>query len=44
MRDAVDSLSCPSRTTALWDYLERAAYFMVNSMDASPDGLGSLIG
>ena len=34
MRDAVDSLelSEPHRT-ALWDYLERAAYFMVNSME-----------
>ena len=32
MRDAVDSLELPEpyRTT-LWDYLERAAYFMVNS-------------
>jgi len=34
MRDAVDSLELPEpyRTT-LWDYLERAAYFMVNSME-----------
>src|SRR3982750_974876 len=32
MRDAVDSLDLPEpyRTT-LWDYLEKAAYFMVNS-------------
>ena len=32
MREAVDSLNLPepSRST-LWDYLERAAYFMVNS-------------
>ena len=34
MRDAVDSLGLdePHQTT-LWDYLERAAYFMVNSME-----------
>ena len=34
MRDAVDSLDLPEpNRTALWDYLERAAYFMVNSME-----------
>jgi hemoglobin len=34
MRAAVDSLGLPEpHHTALWDYLERAAYFMVNSMD-----------
>ena len=34
MRDAVDSLDLPEpHRTALWDYLERAAYFMVNSME-----------
>src|SRR3954467_8843746 len=32
MRDAVDSLGLPApQHQALWDYLERAAYFMVNS-------------
>ena len=32
MRDAVDSLGLPEQQhTMLWDYLERAAYFMVNS-------------
>ncbi|GIM90755.1 globin [Paractinoplanes toevensis] len=32
MRDAVDSLGLPAdRRTQLWDYLERAAYFMVNA-------------
>lgn len=32
MRTAVDSLALPeSQHTMLWDYLERAAYFMVNS-------------
>jgi hemoglobin len=32
MRNAVDSLGLPElHRTALWDYLERAAYFMVNS-------------
>ena len=32
MRDAVDSLNLPEpHRSALWDYLERAAYFMVNS-------------
>ena len=34
MRDAVDSLDLPEAyRTTLWDYLERAAYFMVNSME-----------
>ena len=34
MRDAVDSLELQEPyQTALWDYLERAAYFMVNSME-----------
>ena len=32
MREAVDSLGLPEpQRGALWDYLERAAYFMVNS-------------
>ena len=32
MRAAVDSLGLPKpHHTALWDYLERAAYFMVNT-------------
>jgi hemoglobin len=34
MRVAVDSLGLPAEQhTQLWDYLERAAYFMVNAMD-----------
>jgi len=34
MRDAVDSLELPEPyQKALWDYLERAAHFMVNSME-----------
>ncbi|MFI5496907.1 globin [Actinoplanes sp. NPDC051859] len=37
MRAAVDSLTLPEpQHTQLWDYLERAAYFMVNTMDAHP--------
>lgn len=37
MRRAVDQLDLqPEVTTALWDYLERAAYFMVNAMDDTP--------
>src|SRR3954447_2487420 len=32
MRDAVDSLGLPEpHQSALWEYLKRAAYFMVNS-------------
>jgi hemoglobin len=39
MREAVDTLGLPEpHRTALWDYLERAAYFMVNTMDAQPGG------
>jgi hemoglobin len=34
MRDAVDSLDLPEdQERTLWEYLERAAYFMVNTMD-----------
>ena len=34
MRRAVDSLSLPEeQEAALWQYLERAAFFMVNTMD-----------
>lgn len=34
MRRAVDSLDLPEATaTELWNYLERAAYFMVNTME-----------
>ena len=34
MRDAVDSLDLPEPyAKTLWDYLEKAAYFMVNSME-----------
>ncbi|MBO4208353.1 globin [Micromonospora echinofusca] len=37
MRRAVDSLDLPPQyATALWEYLERAAYFMVNTMDEEP--------
>jgi hemoglobin len=39
MRTAVDSLGLPEpQHTTLWEYLERAAYFMVNKMDAHPGG------
>jgi hemoglobin len=35
MRDAVDSLGLPEpHHSALWEYMERAAYFMVNTDDA----------
>jgi hemoglobin len=34
MRAAVDALELPEAyEKTLWDYLERAAYFMVNKMD-----------
>jgi hemoglobin len=34
MRDAVDTLGLPAEQEAvLWDYLERAAHFMVNRLD-----------
>ena len=34
MRAAVDSLDLPpQQRQTLWDYLERAAFFMVNSME-----------
>ncbi|HEU4421871.1 MAG TPA: globin [Pilimelia sp.] len=34
MRRAVDSLALPAELDAtLWDYLERSAYFMVNTLD-----------
>ena len=37
MRRAVDSLDLPEESaTTLWQYLERAAYFMVNTMDETP--------
>ncbi|WP_433793767.1 globin [Actinoplanes sp. CA-252034] len=36
MRVAVDSLGLPDeQRTQLWEYLERAAYFMVNAMDSA---------
>jgi hemoglobin len=39
MRRAVDSLDLPAeQATTLWDYLERAAYFMVNTLDPA-DGV-----
>ncbi|GAB1645551.1 globin [Krasilnikovia sp. MM14-A1259] len=35
MREAVDSLGLPEpHHSALWEYMERAAYFMVNTMDS----------
>lgn len=38
MRRAVDSLDLPAEADrALWDYLERAAYFMVNTDPFRPD-------
>jgi hemoglobin len=34
MRHAVDTLNLPAeQETTLWSYLERAAMFMVNTMD-----------
>ncbi|MEV4630074.1 globin [Micromonospora sp. NPDC049523] len=37
MRRAVDSLALPQEyEQTLWDYLERAAYFMVNTDDGEP--------
>ncbi|WP_410811500.1 globin [Micromonospora sp. 067-2] len=39
MRHAVDQLDLePEVASALWDYLERAAYFMVNAMEDPADG------
>ncbi|WP_328343705.1 globin [Micromonospora sp. NBC_00421] len=39
MRHAVDELALPPETaTALWDYLERSAYFMVNVMEDPASG------
>ena len=43
MRDAVDSLGLPAdQFDTLWSYLERSAFFMVNTMDDEPDA-GSVI-
>jgi hemoglobin len=43
MRRAVDSLQLPAeQDKTLWDYLERAAYFMVNTPDQ--EGLPTLQG
>ncbi|MEU7590169.1 globin [Micromonospora sp. NPDC049230] len=40
MRRAVDQLDLdPALAATLWDYLERAAYFMVNVMDDPADGV-----
>ena len=37
MRAAVDSLDLtPNQRTELWTYLERAAHFMVNTVDEPP--------
>jgi hemoglobin len=34
MRDAVDAIDLtPAQSALLWEYLERAAYFMVNRLD-----------
>jgi hemoglobin len=39
MRRAVESLDLPpDQAATLWDYLERAAYFMVNTMDPVEPG------
>ncbi|MEO3748304.1 globin [Plantactinospora sp. B5E13] len=41
MRRAVDSLDLPAeQAETLWQYLERAAYFMVNTMDETPGPVG----
>ncbi len=41
MRRAVDSLELPAEhAETLWQYLERAAYFMVNTMDETPGPVG----
>ncbi|HZN76868.1 MAG TPA: globin [Micromonosporaceae bacterium] len=40
MKRAVDALELPAdEATTLWDYLERSAYFMVNTFDESPASL-----
>ena len=37
MRRAVDSLDLPpEQNQTLWEYLERAAFFMVNTLDETP--------
>jgi hemoglobin len=37
MRDAIDSIDLtPQQERELWDYLERAAYAMVNTFDEQP--------
>ncbi|MEE6262697.1 globin [Plantactinospora sonchi] len=41
MRRAVDSLDLSAEQhETLWQYLERAAYFMVNTMDETPGQVG----
>jgi hemoglobin len=41
MRRAVDSLGLPEEhESTLWQYLERAAYFMVNTLDDTGSGPG----
>lgn len=43
MRRAVDALELPAEQAAtLWDYLERSAYFMVNTVEDAPTGLPQL--
>jgi hemoglobin len=45
MRAAVDSLDlAPEHDQELWAYLERAAYFMVNTFDDEPDGTRTIPG
>ncbi|HET8661228.1 MAG TPA: globin [Micromonosporaceae bacterium] len=43
MRRAVDALGLAEEQAAtLWDYLERSAYFMVNTVEDAPTGLRQL--
>ncbi|HEX5595743.1 MAG TPA: globin [Micromonosporaceae bacterium] len=45
MRRAVDSLNLtPEQDRTLWDYLERAAYFLVNAADPETPESGGLAG
>jgi hemoglobin len=43
MRDAIDSIDLtPQQERELWDYLERAAYAMVNTFDEHPGAMPGL--
>ena len=43
MRDAIDSIDLtPQQERELWDYLERAAYAMVNTFDEHPGTMQGL--